>query len=436
MSSIIDQTIRKVELWGGVIDNVISEDEKKELSPEEISNILSLTVKGDDTNKIITFICMLNAYTDNSQFNISFRSPSSTGKSYIPLEISSLFPKEDLMKIAYSSPSSFYHDGGTWDDENEIVRVDLERKIMIFIDQPHDELLKRLRPLLSHDERELIYKITDKRERKGLRTKNVLIRGYPSVIFCTAKMKNDEQESTRSFILSPETSSEKIKDSIYLKSLKLGNPSSFNKMLVSDSKRRALKNRIRNIKTAKINDVIIENPEEIAKKFMNNYPRLKPRYSRDFERLFSLIKGFALINFLNRRVENERDVAANETDVKNAFEIWKSISESQELGIPPYIYRIYTDVILHLFRENNKKNDDILGLSRKDIMSVYLDVYGRPINEWQLKNEIIPVLESSGLIVQEKDPDDGRKLLVYVTYPTPSEYIDNENDENSEEVIP
>jgi len=78
-----------------------------------------------------------------------------------------------LSKIAYSSPTAFFHDKGTWDEEKEMITINLENKILIFLDQPHNQLLERLRPLLSHDQKELSYKITDKREKLGLRTKNV-----------------------------------------------------------------------------------------------------------------------------------------------------------------------------------------------------------------------------------------------------------------------
>ena len=67
----------------------------------------------------------------------------------------------------------------------------MEKKIVIFLDQPHFMLLERLRPLLSHDRKELQYKITDRSEKRGLRTKNV--KGYPTVIFCTGKLNPDEQ---------------------------------------------------------------------------------------------------------------------------------------------------------------------------------------------------------------------------------------------------
>lgn len=75
-----------------------------------------------------------------------------------------MFPSDRVIKIAYSSPTAFFHDQGAIDQETKIITVDLERKILIFLDQPHDQLLERLRPLLSHDQKELYYKITDKRE--------------------------------------------------------------------------------------------------------------------------------------------------------------------------------------------------------------------------------------------------------------------------------
>jgi hypothetical protein len=36
------------------------------------------------------------------------------------------------------------------------------------------------------------------------------------------------------------------------------------------------------------------------------------------------------------------------------------------------------------------------------------------IDDWQLRQQIIPMLETSGLIYQEQDPDDKRKMLIFV----------------------
>jgi len=97
------------------------------------------------------------------------------------------------------------------DEETGEYVIDLERKILIFIDMPHDELLVRLRPLLSHDRKELHYKITDKSSKRKLRTKRIKIIGYPSVVFCTGKLRIEDQEATKLILLSLETNQEKIR---------------------------------------------------------------------------------------------------------------------------------------------------------------------------------------------------------------------------------
>lgn len=79
----------------------------KPLTIDQVIKILGLTIKRDETNKIITFLAQLSAYTEDSQINISFNAPSSTGKSFIPLEIVSLFPDEDVIKLGNCSPTAF-----------------------------------------------------------------------------------------------------------------------------------------------------------------------------------------------------------------------------------------------------------------------------------------------------------------------------------------
>ena len=146
------------------------------------------------------------------------------------------FPEEDLLPLAYTSPTAFFHTQGVlvdkslsplqdrrdfvserleiWDEKNpqpekgegrsarnekrrdesrslkaewdqltKYYRVDLEKKILIFLDQPHDELLKKLRPLLSHDRKQLLIKITGKTREGGHKTKDILIIGFPTVVF-------------------------------------------------------------------------------------------------------------------------------------------------------------------------------------------------------------------------------------------------------------
>ncbi|MHC4888701.1 MAG: toprim domain-containing protein [Planctomycetota bacterium] len=420
------------------IYELIDTSQFKPLSSQKLLEILGLTIKKDEQNKLITFLCELSAYTESSQFNISFNAPSSTGKSYIPTEIAQLFPPEDVIEIGYCSPTAFFHDVGKYSEKHGGYVVDLSRKILIFLDQPHTLLLQHLRPILSHDKKQIRMKITDKSQKHGLKTKNILLRGYPAVIFCTAGLKIDEQEATRFLLLSPETNQEKIREAIYEKLRKETDTGAYQKALDSHPERNLLKQRIRAIKQESIKEIRIGSPQRIEERFFRKNKVLKPRHQRDIGRLVSLIKSFALLNLWFRDKDGS-SVVANEADIEAAFKIWDVICESQELNLPPYIYQLYREVILPAWNDKNKDRaegfEEItggLGLTRQDIIQKHYEVYRRFIPDWQLRQQIIPMLETVGLITQERDPNDRRKMLIYPTTPlTISDFANQGNTEQN-----
>ncbi len=385
----------------------------------QLLDTLGLTIKYDAENKLATFLCELSAYTESSQFNISYNAPSSTGKSYIPTEIARLFPQDDVMEIAYCSPTAFFHDVGQYDKEKNQQLVDLSHKILIFLDQPHTELLTRLRPLLSHDKKEIAIKITDKTQKNGTKTKNILLRGYPSVIFCTAGLRIDEQEATRFLLLSPEVNQEKIQQGISATIRKEADSENFVSWLEENPNRILLKERIRAIKLENIKEINIASPEKIEERFLEKNKTLKPRHQRDIKRLLSLIKSLALLNVWWRD-RSGSTITANEDDVNEAFKLWDKISVSQELNLPPYIYNLYKEVILPAWEMKNDSSGKLekeyfgkLGLSRQEVLEKHFAVYGRMLDTHQLRQQILPMLETAGLIVQEQDPSDKRKMMIF-----------------------
>ena len=399
------------------------------LSIKQLTQILGLTIKRDEENKAVTFLGQLTAYTDNAQFNISFNAPSSTGKSFIPTEIARLFPTADVKEIGYCSPTAFFHDVGKYDKDREGYIVDLSRKVLIFLDQPHTLLLQHLRPMLSHDQKEISLKITDKTQKYGLKTKTVLLRGYPSVIFCTAGLKLDEQEATRFLLLSPEVNQDKIRQGISSTIRREADNDSFKVWLEEDPDRKLLKERIRAIKEAGIIEIKLDDYAEIERRFLASRPILKPRHQRDIKRLIALIKACALLN-LWWREQDGSTIIANRDDIEEAFRIWDKISVSQELNIPPYLYNLYQEVIIAGWRDKNSGHTlDVsisVGLTRQDILQKHIDVHGRPLDTIQLRQQILPMLEAVGLITQEEDPMDKRRKLIY-----PTTLIDPQNNSES-----
>jgi len=384
-------------------------DLTREVDLDEISDILSLTIKEDRTSKLITFLVMLLTYTEEDQQTITFKSESSRGKSYIPLEIAKFFPKDDIQTLAYASPTAFFHQSGLWIKETKTVWIDLERKILIFLDQPHDLLLQRLRPLLSHDQKELTYKITNKNQKSGLRTKTILINGYPTVIFCTAKQGIEEQDRTRVFILSPEATESKLKSSIALLSQKLSDKDQFAENLEKNEKREWLAARVHGIKDARIKNIIIPNPEEIYVQFLELHPNLAPRHQRDFVRLVALIKAHALLNcYTRRKPGDDHTLIVNTWDMIEGFKLYKEIVESNELGLSPEIYEIWKTLILPRLEE-----DKTIGVLLNEVQTLYRKKYHRPLSISRLK-EMRGALKSAGLIYELKDPDDRRKIRFYL----------------------
>lgn len=390
-----------------------------EMSIEELMEILSLTIKEDEENKVATFLCQLSAFTEDSQFNVLLNAPSSSGKSYIPIEISNLFPKEDVIKIANCSPTAFFHEQGEYDKETNTTTVDLSKKILIFLDMPHTGLLEKLRSFLSHDEKIMTSKITDKGEKGGNRTKTVILKGYPSVIFCSAGFNIDEQELTRFLVLSPESTKEKIKQGIDQVIRKAVNPEDYDKSINSDPKRKLLKERIADIKKMLIGDILIPSEESVSNLFLINAVNLKPRHQRDIKRFISLIKSIALLNCWWRE-QTKTGIIANENDVKEAYKIWEKISVSQELGLSPYIYNIYKDILIPLWKkkEDEVNNDQFnlnkeCGISRKEILQKYYNIYKIPLDGYKLRIDVIRNLETAGLITQEQDPNNRRTALIF-----------------------
>ncbi|RLI19472.1 hypothetical protein DRO54_08435 [Candidatus Bathyarchaeota archaeon] len=431
----------------------MSLSEEKELSIEDLIEILGSTIKHDDDNKVITFLVMLLTYTHEDQINLGFLAESSTGKSYIPLEISAYFPQEDVIKIGYASPSSWSHLPSTLmskygvpiTDEHRPTRakvkeelefegekpskeeieaeyqkrkrlwkemlkesyylVDFERKIVIFLDMPHYLFLQRIRPLASHDEREITHIITDKKERHGLRTKKIVIRGFPTIVYCSAKLGMEEQEKTRLLLLSPEKSQEKLRESIFLKIEREADRDAFIKRLMEDPKRKMLMERVRRIKEANIRNVII--PEELRSfiytQFMEDHPYLIPRHQRDISRLLALIKAHALLNFMNRKQTGNpicRNIIVNEKDVEAGFRLYYSIAEANEFGLSPELWEIYRKLKPY-FNEN--------GLTILEFQKAYFKEFHKPIG-YKYAKEILQTLESAGLLYHEPDPSDKRKL--------------------------
>ena len=425
---------------------------------EKVKTILSKTIKADDNNKLILFLCFLLNYSEEDQQNIAFNAPSSTGKSYIALEVSKFFPPEDVKIHSYTSPTAFFHALGKlstpdgqplkdlheyveeglqeWEEQNpkptqgvekwreqrkseirrlrnlwesidKIYVVSLERLILIFVDQPHDRLLQVVRALLSHDQKRLPVKITDKTKEGGNRTKSILIVGFPTWVFNSTSFSLNEQEKTRFWLLSPEINQSKLRDSLTLQAEALGDRQTFKASLEADEERELLRELVRAIKELSLKEVIIrpEDRSTLCSDFLRQHPELSPRHQRDFPRLIALVKAIALLNaFYRQRSPDGSGIYAEKEDIIEAKKLLEGIIEANELGIPPYAWDFYIKSLKPMLSEH--------GLTREEVSKLYFSHFKTRIGE-KARKRLLELYSEAGVIYEGPDPEDRRIMRIY-----------------------
>jgi 5S rRNA maturation endonuclease (ribonuclease M5) len=397
----------------------------KELSVQDLEQILSKTIIGDRETKLITFYCQLSAFTYDGQFNVMFNSPSSTGKSYTALQVSNLFPKDSLMKLGHSSATAFFHDSGKYNKETNTITVDLSHKILIFTENQHYQLLEKLRGFLSHDEKVMNIKVTDKNQKGGNKTKNIELIGYSAVVFCTALLKSDAQEKTRFIILSPEISDEKISGGIAKVIQKESENDKYKSGLDLDLDRKSLKLRIEAIRDFEIENIYIspEDSNYLKEQFLLTLKGLLPRHQRDIQRIICIAKSVALLNLWFRN-QDGKNITIQKSDIDVALNLYSKVSITQNLGISPYLYQIYKDTIKPCYIEKKWEFalPEFQGITYQEIMNFHFKGGKGKLDYNYLRQQIIPELEACGLIEKEYT---GVKVRIHIT-----ENIEQENSES------
>jgi hypothetical protein len=385
----------------------------REISLDYLEEILSTTIKRDSTVKVACFLACLCNYTEEEQTNVGMVASSSVGKSYVVGEIVIYFPKGDVQEYGHVSPMAFFHDrrNSTRDEKTGIWKYDISQKILIFLDQMNYGLQERLRPILSHDLREVTSQIVNKTAKSGNETETLTIRGYATFIFCTTSPAKDDQESTRLLQLSPESDQDKIAEGLKLVAFRRGDRKGFARWVLGDPRRSWLIARVLDIKNARITDVLVREHETIVRRFIEKRAgRLAPRHQRDIVKLFTLIKGHALLNWRSREKLPDGGIVASTRDVEEGIRFYeKSVAPSNELGMPPEYYGIYLKVVKAMFEANLKG----YAITLQDIVNKHLEVFGYPLGYQTLAHNLIRSWSNAGLVRLERDPNDRRKWLLF-----------------------
>ncbi len=409
------------------------------------------TVKHDKITSNLILKAGLSAYT-KEPLNVFLRGEPSIGKTYVVVNSLTVFPKEDVWFLGGLSPTALVHDRGMLVDKNNepIVYVskpekdatpeekeayqayrekmktahylvDLQGKILVFLEAPNPETFNKLRPVLSHDVWEISYKFTDKTSKGGpLQTMHVIIRGWPATVFCSTSERFVQDLATRSFTFTPETTEAKYKDANILSGSKVAFPWKFEQNLnqgLLESYVRYFRNHMKELQA------IIP----YAEKFGALFPAKFPRSMRDFKHVLGLIQVSALFHLAQRpllvrqlkfevegkdpaipeyREEQHVYVMAVKQDYDNVMNLWRAIRETTETSAAGHHLTFFHQIVEPMAKKN--PTFTIADLT---------DAWNAKFSDRKSSDTIrkwVDFLCDVGYMTKEPDPNDKRHNLLKV----------------------
>jgi len=436
--------------WSKIYDSlvhyaVIRVDKDAE---QKISRYVNTVVKNDeDLTERLLYVCF-SAYT-NDPINLGVMADSSEGKTYSVTKVTGIFPKEDVIFIGKMSPTSLIHQRGILVDQNgkpiddeladlysqlsdksskeEKSKINkqisslrskakslvvLSGKILVFVEPPDHRLWDILKPILSHDRHEIEYKTTQ--TDGSLQVKETIIRGWPAVIFCSAKNEaNDpiwKEIETRFDIVSPNTSITKYKEANKYTAKKYGIPS-FAKSIYqnpddeAEAKKCVLQIKSNILESYNGEDNPIWNP--FYDIMAESFPSTQGRHMRQLDRIFAYCNVSTLMHTPSRATIQftKNDGTVQQYPITHIEDVDKAITLMGTTStIPPEKLRFFTDIFVPETDSSIDKSITSIELTKR-----YTTEYGKEITPKQILENYLNPLISYGVIESHDDTSDRRR---------------------------
>ncbi len=438
---------------------------------EYLIQIVKKTVKCEDSLIRQILYTGLSSYIWDDPINLGIMAPTSEGKTYPVEECINFFPREDVYKVGSMSAKTLVRDNGILVDKNlnpiedelrelkkkvkkltkktqeeekegiveEIEKlykdaktlIDLRGKILVFLEPPDKEVWTILKPILSHDSFEIEYPFVNQTDKDGHETKKVVVRGWPSCIFCSARDESKwemwSEVKSRFLTSSPNMIPQKYQESTKLIALRKGLPNLIQQQtIISDNEMNFAKQCIFLIKQ-KINDLKKKNNANgkisvwipYAQLLQKELPSNKGTDVRLVKRIFSLLNIVPIVK-LNLRyllvLENEISIIADLQDLKEVL----SITQNFE-GIPEYKIDYFYNIFYSLYKSKNEpdsntdnsKTEERKAVTVRQLCEYFKDKKGKSISTDNMKKTYLNELVNNGLIDYESSKIDSRQYIYY-----------------------
>ena len=382
----IDKYLGKDSTLGVVEVDTIKKFLSEDLLLDRINKILhesrDTPFIGDDANLLLTFLVIMSCKTDNP-LNLEMVATSAAGKTYMVLTARNGVPKSMCMVLAGASREALKYDYDEIDDDgNFIIHVDNKCIIILEKDESYS-FVKKMKPLMSGDDDELIWKTPIKNELTGeIETRDFIIRGQPSFITLTTRNPTEQEQITRTLLMTPDTTSDKVSSVVKNSLIAKANPDLFqvhqDLTLLQASMLFLDKYRVRNI---------------FAPQMASFFPSRSAQHQRDIGKVLSIIDSITLLHQKQRPMQ---------TNSRGEVFLLSSI-EDNIIGL------ILADLVLRAslsgvpddswatFTQMNKMDESNRALTVDNILQ-WLHLHAFSLSKNALIEKHLPTLEDSGLI--------------------------------------
>jgi len=336
---------------------------------------------GDDANLILTFLVMVSCKTDNP-LNLEMVATSAAGKTYMVLTARNGVPKSMCMVLAGASREALKYDYDEIDDDgNFIVHVDGKCIIILEKDESY-AFVRKMKPLMSGDDKELVWKTPIKNDMTGeIETRDFIIRGQPSFITLTTRNPKEQEQITRQLLMTPDTTPDKISAVVRNSLIAKARPESFqihpDLKLLQASMLMLRQHRTRNI---------------FAPLLAGFFPSRSAQHQRDITKVLSIIDSITLLHQNQRPIETidgEDFLLASVEDNLIGLVLADLVLRASLSGVPDDTWMIYQEMIEMEGSKNPLTIDGILK---------WLHIHTFNISKNAIVEKHLPTMEDSGLI--------------------------------------
>lgn len=419
------------------------------------------TVKQEDSLVRQIIYTVISKDTSNP-INLAVMAPTSEGKTYAVQQTLALFPNDDIWTIGSMSSRVMVRQNGIPVDSNNQpiagrikelkkkideaekgekadleeelrqlyddakVLINLQGKLLVFLEPPEERTWDILKPMLSHDSFEIEHPYAYDVPGTGFKVKKVVTRGWPACIFCSAKNESKwpawPEIQSRFLVTSPNMVRQKYYDGNVLIAQRMGLPSLLQQdLIVSDSQVELAKKSARYI-LGQVKRYGNKSPVWIpySQILGRVLPSEKGTDNRITKRIFSFLVIITLARaHLRGRLEYGNEslaIADIDEDLHEVLHITQNL-----IGIPPFKLRVFREVFLPLYEskdavnksEQGNKQEKVIGLTTKELCEHYKEKIGKTIATEKMKKTYLDEFLYNDLIDEVRSELDHRQNIYF-----------------------